>query len=186
MYRKLAPAVSALLFCAAPGWASTFQIFEESAGSPGVTAVLPTGSGLLADIDYDASSAEGGSLLLGPSEITIRPSGDASLVAFTCELAGCTENVDYVFTPGNFAAGGKVIVTVDDPNPEFGLIELGIIQFDSLVSGDLHLDSCNYTDANSQPHTCDPFTLVQTVPEPGTAALLGLALGALGIARRRA
>ncbi len=91
MNRKFALAVSALLLLAAPVSAGTLQYFEESLGSPGVTELFTPGTGLIADLDYNASSAEGGSLLYGASEITILPLGDAVLNAFTCELAaGCT------------------------------------------------------------------------------------------------
>jgi hypothetical protein len=184
MNRISALAVS-VLFLAAPAWAGTLQYFEESLGSPGVTAVFAPGSGLVADIDYDASSAEGGSLLFGASEITILPLGDAVLTAFTCELAaGCVEGTDYVFTPGG-AGVGKVVVSDSDSNAQSGILELGLIGWDSLASGSLQLASCNYTDANAVERTCDPFTLATTVPEPGTAALVGAALVALGVARRR-
>ena len=65
MLRKIALAVSVLLLAAAPAMASTFQIYEDSLGAPGVTAQFPTGSGQVADIDFDADSAEDGGLLLG-------------------------------------------------------------------------------------------------------------------------
>src|SRR2546427_127617 len=60
MRSKLVFVVSASLFVslAAPAWAGTLRYFEESVGSPGTTALFAPGSGLLADIDYDASSAE--------------------------------------------------------------------------------------------------------------------------------
>jgi PEP-CTERM motif-containing protein len=184
MLRKIAVVASALLVASAPAWASTFQIYEDSLGSPGVTAQFPTGSGLVADVDFDASSAEGGSLLFGASEIEIVPLGDAVLTAFACQLAGCTENVDYVFTAGG-AGTGSILVSDPDFNPKSGLFELGDITWDSLLAGSLQLTGCNYTDANAVERTCDPFTLATTVPEPGTGALFGLALGALAIARRR-
>ena len=183
MNRKIALAVSALLCCAGPVSASTFQIYEDSLGSPGVTAQFPTGSGLVADVDFDASSAEGGSLLFGASEIEIVPLGDAVLVAFSCQLAGCTAGIDYVFTPGG-AGTGSILVSDPDLNPKTGLFELGDITWDSLLGGSLQLVGCNYTDANAVERTCDPFTLATTVPEPGTGALFGLALGALAFARR--
>ena len=184
MIRNLSVAVSALLLAAAPAWVSSFKIFEESLGSPGVTAQFPAGTGLVADIDFDASSAEGGSLLFGASEIHIVPLGDAVLTAFSCELAGCTEGVDYTFTTGG-AGTGSILVTDSNANPETGLRELGLITWDSSSSGSLYLAGCNYS-TTPTPHerTCDPFTLATTVPEPGSGLLLGTALGALTFARR--
>ena len=182
----LAVSVSLFVSLAAPAGAGTLQYFEESAGSPGVTALFAPGSGLIADIDYNASSAEGGSLLYGASEITIVPLGDAILTAFSCELAaGCVSGTDYVFTAGG-AGTGKIIVSDSDVNPQTGILELGIITWDSLASGSLYLSGCNYTDANAVERTCSPFTLAQTpVPEPATGALVASALAAFGSARRR-
>jgi hypothetical protein len=118
-----------LLLSAAPGWAGSLQIFEGSLGAPGVTAQFPTGNGLTADIDFDASSAEGGGLSFGASEITIVPLGAAVLRAFTCQLAaGCTEGVDYVFTPGG-AGVGRIIVNDSDINPKNEIFNLVAIRF---------------------------------------------------------
>jgi len=173
-----------LLWPAASATASSFQIWEDSAGAPGVSALFPTGSGLLADIDFDADAAEGGALLFGASEIEMIPLGDVVFVDFTCELAGCTENVDYVFTPGGEGVG---LIRVSDPNfdsPIHGIFDLGSILFDAAGLGQIRLTGCNYTDANAVERTCDPFTLVN-VPEPGTGALLGGSLAAVALLRRR-
>jgi hypothetical protein len=62
---------------------------------------------------------------------------------------------------------------------------MGDLTFNVAGVGTIELNGCNYTDGNGTEQTCDPFTLVQTVPEPGTGALLGLALVALAFARRR-
>ena len=187
MNRIFALAVSALLLCAAPAWASTFQIYEDSLGSPGMTALFPNGPSLVADIDFDASSAEGGGLLFGASEIEIVPLGDAVLMAFVCQISGCTENIDYVFTAGGAGVGSILVSDPTDlfPNLMTGAFELGDITWDSLAPGSLELTGCNYTDANAVERTCDPFTLAQAVPEPGTGLLLGVALAALAFARRR-
>ena len=170
MRSKLVLAVSFSVFVslAAPVSAGTLQYFEESLGSPGVTALFTPGTGLIADLDYDASSAEGGSLHYGASEITILPLGDAVLNAFTCELAaGCTSGDDYVFTSGG-AGVGSIVVSDSDVNPQTGILELGLIDWDSLGSGSLYLSSCNYTDAGATERTCSPFTLAQT-PSPARA-----------------
>jgi len=184
MLRRISLAVSVLLLAAAPALASTFQIYEDSLGGPGDTAEFPTGSGSVADIDFDADSAEDGGLLLGgPSEISIQPTGSVIFVAFSCQLAGCTEGVDYTFTPG--AAGtGSLLLSDPDANAHSGIYEMGDLTFDAAGLGTIELLGCNYTDGNGTESTCDPFTLV-AVPEPGTGALVGLALVAFALARRR-
>ena len=183
MLRRISLAVSMLLLAAAPAMASTFQIYEDSLGGPGVTAQFPTGSGQVADIDFDADSAENGGLLLGgPSEISIQPTGSVIFVAFTCQLAGCTAGVDYTFTPGS-AGTGSLLLSDPDAGAHSGIYELGDLTFDAAGLGTIELGGCNYTDGAGTERTCDPFTLV-AVPEPGTGALFGLALVALGFARR--
>ncbi len=184
---RLALAVCSLLVAAAPAAAGTLRIWEDSLGAPDTTAPFPNGSGLIADLDFDADSAEGGSGLPfgGPSEIDIRPSGNLVFVAFTCQLSGCTENVDYVFTPGGAGTGGLLLSDPNFANPETGIFDIGLLEFDIASGlGTMELVGCNYSDGNETEQTCDPFTLV-AVPEPGTAALLGLTLGAVAISRRR-
>ena len=164
MLRTITLALSVVVLAHAPAWSGTLQIYEASLGAPGVTAVFASGNGLVADVDFDASSAEGGSLLFGASEIAIVPVGDAVLVAFDCQLSsGCTEGVDYVFTPGG-AGVGSILVTDPSADPLTGIHELGDIVWDSPADGGLHLDGCNYTDANANERTCDPFTLARTAP----------------------
>jgi hypothetical protein len=124
--------------------------------------------------------------LYGASEITIVPLGDAVLTAFACQLAaGCTLDTDYTFTTGG-AGVGKIVVSDSDVNPQTGVLELGDIGWNSPVYGYLYLESCNYTDASATERTCTQSVLSSTqIPEPGTAALLGVALTAIGVARRR-
>jgi hypothetical protein len=185
MLRTLAFAVFVLLQSAAPGWASSLEIFEGSLGGPGVTAQFPTGTGLVAEIDIDASSAEGGSLRFGASEIRIVPLGSAVLTAFSCELVGCTQGVDYLFKAGA-AETGSIIVTDSNVNRESGLLALGSIQWNSGPSGILYLTGCNYTDAHGVERSCDPFVLATALPEPALGTALPPALGLLcGLARRR-
>ena len=81
---------------------------------------------------------------------------------------------------------GSLVVSDSDIDPQTGQLELGDITWDSLASGSLYLASCNYTDRGARTsRTCDPFTLARRFPEPATGALLGLALAAFGVARRR-
>lgn len=177
--------VFALLILADGAAAGSLQFWEDSLGAPGVTATFAPGTGLLADIDFDADSAEGGGLLLGATEIEIRPQGTLVLVGFSCELTGCTQGNDYVFVPGDAAAGGKVVVSDPDFRSKHGVFDLGTVEFDGADPGSLPLVTCNYTGADGIERTCDPFVLV-SLPEPG--ALLGATTGAallLALRRRR-
>lgn len=180
MIRSLALAALALFLSVSPAGAGniggSLQFWEDSLGSPGVTAEFSNGTGLFADIDFDAGSAEGGNLGFGASEITIVPLGDLSFVSFGCELKDCFDS----FTPGGEGVGQ---VQVTDGNPDFnftGIFDLGTIGFDAASgTGQIQLSGCNYSDANFEERSCAPFTLVTTVPEPGSALLLAMGLGAL-------
>lgn len=177
----------AALLAAAPAGASTLQVFESSNGAPGITALFPYGSGQIANLDYDASSAEGGSLPFGgASEITFIPTGDLVFSAFTCEFAGCSEGFDYTFTAGG-AGLGELVVSDTNFGAQSGILDIGLLTFDIAANfGTIELTGCNYTDANAVERTCDPFTVVSVpVPEPGTALLLGLGMGAVAVCRRR-
>ena len=159
MSRRLTPVLCVLLWLAAPAWAGSFKIYEGSLGGPGVTAQFPTGIGLIADIDFDASTAEGGGLFFGAADITIEPFGDVIFTAFACQLtSGCGE---VNFTPGG-AGTGSLVMNDPDPNPKSGVYELGDLTFDSASFGTVELLGCSYAAANSTEQTCDPFKPVQT------------------------
>lgn len=182
----LAVTVSLAVSLAAPAWAGTLQIYEDSLGAPGVTALFAPGSGLVGDLKYDASSSEEGGLLFGASEIRIVPTGDAFLVSFACQISGCS-SADFEFVAGGAGVGFLEIADPTDlfPDPMTGVFELGDLTWDSLLAGSLQLTGCTYTTPSGDENSCDPFTLATTVPEPGTGALIGFALAALGVARRR-
>jgi PEP-CTERM motif-containing protein len=176
-------AVALCSLVALPASAGTLSVFESSLGSPGATALFAPGTGLVADVDLDASSAEGGNLFGGASEIHIVPLGDAILTAFTCELAtGCDDQ--FTFVSGG-AGVGYVTINDGDVFTQTGFQDLGLITWNSAGSGGLYLTGCNYTSPDSSPteRTCSPFTIAQT-PEPGTGVLIGVALAAIGFARR--
>ena len=186
---KITLAATALLLAVAPasaGAEGTLQFWEDSRGAPGATAEFPSGTALSADIDFDADSAEGGGLLYGATEIEIRPTGSVVFTGFTCELAGCTENQDYVFVPGNAGAGAKILVSDPDFRGKHGIYDLGTIVFDSPEDpGSIPLVTCNYIGMDFVERTCSPFVLVN-LPEPG--AIASLAAGAallFGPLRRR-
>ncbi len=180
---RVALAVCSLLVVAAPAGAGTLQFWEDSLGAPGVTAEFPSGAGLVADIDFDADSAEGGGLLIGATEIEIRPQQGVTFVDFTCQLPGCSPNNDYVFVPGDEAGGGVVLVSDPRVQPVNGIHDLGRIEFDAAQPGAMPLVSCNYAGADGVERSCNPFVLV-SLPEPG--GLAGLASGALlALALRR-
>ena len=157
-------------FAASAASAGSLDFWEDSRGARDVTADFPTGIAQIADIDFDADSAEGGGLLFGASEIVIRPTGDVAFTAFTCQLRGC--NGDYEFTPGNASQGGRVIVSDSDANEKHGIYDLGTITFDApQAPGTMPLVECSYTGLDFVERTCSPFVLV-SLPEPARAASL--------------
>jgi hypothetical protein len=183
MRSPLVLAVTLSLFVSLAGArAGSLAIYEDSHASPGVTALYAPGSGLVADLHYDASTAEGGHLEYPPTEILIQPTGDAVLVAFTCQLAGC-EPDDWTFVAGG-AGTGYLLGGDYSQSAKFGDIDLGDLTWDSASLGTLYLSSCVYSDASAVERDCTPFTVAQT-PEPATGALVGLTLAAFGVARRR-
>ena len=156
---------------AAAASAGSLDFWENTRGARDVTAYFPPGPALIADVDFDADSAEGGGLLLGASEIEIRPTGNVSFTAFTCQLKGCHAD-DYVFTPGNASQGGKVLVSDPDFDEKHGIYDLGTITFDGPQQpGSMPLVNCNYTGLDFREHSCSQFVLV-SLPEPARAGAL--------------
>jgi len=171
---------------AAAATAGSLDFWENSRGARDVTANFPTGPARIADVDFDADSAEGGGMLIGATEIEIRPTGNISFTAFTCQLAGCHAD-DYVFTPGDASQGGKLLVSDPDFDEKHGIYDLGTITFDAPQQpGTMPLVNCNYTGLDFQEHTCSPFVLV-SLPEPARPGVLlaGAALLAGLRGRRR-
>ena len=175
--------VASALF-AATASAGSLDFWEDSRGSRDVTADLPTGIAQVADVDFDADSAEGGGLLFGASEIVIRPTGNVAFTAFSCQLQGCQG--DYEFTPGNASQGGRVIVSDSDANEKHGIYDLGTITFDApQAPGTMPLVECSYTGLDFVERTCSPFVLV-SLPEPARAAsFLAGAVWLVGLHARR-
>jgi len=46
---------------------------------------------------------------------------------------------------------GSIVVSDSDVNPQTGILELGLINWDSLGSGSLYLSSCNYSGNDPTP-----------------------------------
>jgi hypothetical protein len=177
MRQSIRLAGSLFWLAAAPAAAGSLDFWESTRGAEDVTASFPTGPAQIADVDFNADSAEGGGLLIGASEIEIRPTGTVSFSAFTCQLEGCHAD-DYVFTPGTANEGGKLLVSDPDFNEKHGTYHLGTITFDApQAPGTMPLVNCNYTGTDLHEHTCSAFVLV-TLPEPARGAAL-LASGAL-------
>jgi hypothetical protein len=171
MTRRTVLFASALLaFFGGAATAGSLDFWEDSRGARDVTADFPTGTAQIADVDFDADSAEGGGMAFGATEIVIRPSGNISFTAFTCQLQGC--NGDYEFTPGTASQGGKVSVSDSDAMEKHGIYDLGTIMFDAPQSpGTMPLVECGYTGLDYVERTCSPFVLV-SLPEPACAAAL--------------
>jgi hypothetical protein len=165
--------------------AGSLDFWESSRGARDVTAQFPNGPAQIADVDFDADSAEGGGMLLGATEIEIRPTDNVSFAAFTCQLKGCNSD-DYVFTPGTASQGGKLLVSDPDFDEKHGIYDLGTITFDAPQQpGTMPLVNCNYTGLDFKEHTCSPFVLV-SLPEPArAAALLASATLLAGLSGRR-
>ena len=187
MRRRMILFASALLaFAAGAASAGSLDFWEDSLGAPNVTAVFPTGVAQVADVDFDADSAEGGGMLLGASEIEIRPTGNVSFTGFSCQLQSCHADDD-VFVPGTASQGAVVLVNDPDVDEKHGIYDLGTIVFNAPQEpGTMPLVNCNYTGLDLREHTCTPFVLV-TLPEPvkGVALLAGAALLATLYGRRR-
>lgn len=174
-------ASAAVLFTAASAAAGTLDFWEDSRGAQDQTAIFPTGVAQVAEIYFDADSAEAGGLIYGASEITIESRNSVSFTDFACELQGCHPD-DYAWD------AGRVAVSDTDPNEKHGIYHLGTITFDGPQEpGSMPLVNCNYIGLDLVERTCSPFVLV-TLPEPaGIAALLaGAALLFGPLQRRRA
>ena len=170
MRRRTILLASAWVAFAAGASAGSLDFWEDSRSARDVTADFPAGTVQVADIDFDADSAEGGGLLFGASEIRIRPTGNVAFTAFTCQLHSC--NGDYVFTPGTASQGGQVLVSDSDANEKHGIYDLGTIAFDApQAPGAMPLVECRYTGLDLVERSCSPFVLV-SLPEPARAAVL--------------
>lgn len=171
MRRRTMLFASAWVAFAAGASAGSLDFWEDSLGARDVTASFPTGTAQIADIDFDADSAEGGGLLFGASEIEIRPNGNVAFTAFTCELKGCAG--DFTFVPGNASQGGFVRVSDADGDEKHGIYDLGTITFDAPQQpGTMPLVKCSYTGLDFVERSCSPFVLV-SLPEPMRVAALG-------------
>jgi hypothetical protein len=167
---------SCLLLLAGRGEAGSLQLFEASAGAGSTLVIGGPVSNSALDIDYDASSAEGGELF-GFSVLLLQTTGD---VVFTssvvCQAAGCIFNPDVSnpttqirFSGGNPAGetGIQNLATIGITG-SFGTVEVvggsgGGQYFAPLISQ----------------QEFSPFVLATVVPEPSTALLLGGALALL-------
>jgi hypothetical protein len=172
---------AALVAFTAPAtvWAGTLQIFEASAGSGNTRVVNGPVGGLVLNLDYDASSAETGTLF--NFYVLIGTTGDLTLDAFTCQATSCLP--DLTGLPNSFSASGG-----DDIQGETGVKNLGLLTI-SGTFGTIEILDGEYFDPDFGPtfvRDIDPFVLAQVVPEPGALILLGAGLAGLALLRRRA
>ena len=184
MRRRTILFASVLVAFAVDASAGLLDFWEDSRGARDVTANYPTGMTQIADIDFDADSAEGGGMAFGATEIDIRPTGNVSFTSFTCQLEGCAGN--YEFTPGTESQGGRLVVSDFDGHEKHGLYDLGTIAFAAPQQpGAMPLVGCRYMGRDFVERSCSPFVLV-SLPEPAreTALLAGAALLAELVRRR--
>lgn len=164
--------------------AGTLEFFEASVG-PGIPrSISAPANSVSLDIDYDATSAEGGGLY-GFSETSIVTTGDVVIDAasFTCEAFVCLS------FPSPFTGGTRIWMTAaDDINGEFsGNLQLLTISVTG-TKGYVAILGGEYIDATGASMDLGTVqnittTVVAEVPEPGLAT--SLALGYLGLVLMR-
>jgi hypothetical protein len=179
---------SALLaFAAKAATAGSLDFWENSRGAEDVTAHFPTGNAQVAEIYFDADSAETGGLVFGATEMEFRATGSVDFTGFQCGLAGCNA-ADWAMGPTTKEPFEFVRVNDSDTEEKHGLYHMGTITFDGPQQpGSMFLYGCNYTTLDYVERTCTQFVVVQ-LPEPARAsALLAGAALLVGLcARRRA
>jgi len=169
--------VVAVLALAAPvtSWAGTLQFYDAAAGEGNTNTYPGPVSGLVLDLDYNASSAENGGIFGFGELVVLTTGGDLTIDSFACQAVSCTFS-----TTGNTrleATGG------DTSSGETGVHDFGTISLSGF--GRLELVSGNYFDFGFGVQTVEPRTLAIVTPEPGTLVLLGAGLAGLAFIRRR-
>jgi hypothetical protein len=174
-----------LIGLAAPAAAGSLDFWEATHGAQDVTAHFPTGNAQVAEIYFDADSAETGGLVFGATEIEFRATGSVDFTNFQCGLAGCNA-ADWAMGPTTKEPFEFVRVNDSDTEEKHGLYHLGTITFDGPQEpGDMLLYGCNYTTLDNVERTCSQFVVV-TLPEPAVGApLLAGAVLLLGLRRHR-
>lgn len=191
-YLRLALAASLLTaFLGAPerAAATTLEIYPAAAGVGNTLFEPGPLSDFQLDVDYDASTAEGGTLF-GFTEVLFRTTGDLVFTStFSCDAAGCLHAPMPVM-------GTEVRITGGDGiNGEVGVFDLatfgitgtfGSVEVAGGIGGGSYL--VDLFDDDGVPDSVEMLsqaTLLTVVPEPASGLLMAGGLAALALHRRR-
>ena len=156
----------------------SLQVFEGSVGAGNTLGVDGPLTSRTIDIDFDTNTAEG-LAVNGFGSFLLQASGDLSFDAssLNCQMDGCVFPNPYL---GGQTVEVNSLATFSDGRTDALTIDLTGTLGEVMIMGTYVDNTINF-----EVRDIVPFTVVQVIPEPGTAALLGLGLVALR-ARRRA
>ncbi len=191
MLRRLWMAVAAAaLLAPAPAWALNTDFFVTDSGLSGDPLVLPM-SGTV-QLQLFGNSSDPG--IFGISGLVLSATGGLQIVSPTCAAAGAYAGASVLCAAdaaGNF---GMILQNVDPSgNAWVGTGRIATFTLNITGPGTLQVggpgrgavvEAPNFDEVNVDPP--DLLAVAEPTPEPGAIVLLGLSLGSLAFARRRA